>query len=154
MARKYKFFKAGAMPGREVQDLTIEIDSGFPEDIDTANAKKRHEVAGHMMAALLWETLPGGTIDQLVIALLERHASVLRVAHAAPPAPPSQDERCYGVMTEWDSREMDGFERKGPLVWEAFPMTKVEAEQRAARTKGYGWVKVIRIATEVRLVTE
>jgi hypothetical protein len=38
-----------------------------------------HEREGRQIATALWEHLPGGVVDQILCALLERRASQLRV---------------------------------------------------------------------------
>jgi hypothetical protein len=48
--------------------------------LDTGEELRRlYDEQGRMLAEHLWASLPGGTMDQLLVRLLERRASLFRV---------------------------------------------------------------------------
>lgn len=66
----------------------IEFIGGLKEATDQYNGDnyvQRHqelfENEGRELGRILFETLPGGTVDQLLLYLLEQKASIFRVAH-------------------------------------------------------------------------
>ena len=54
---------------------TIYIDGDLPQGF----AGEAYEQDAEVLANLLWDMLPGGTIDQLLMQLMERRAALLRV---------------------------------------------------------------------------
>ena len=54
---------------------TIYIDGDLPQGF----AGEAYEQDAKVLANLLWDMLPGGTIDQLLMQLMERRAALLRV---------------------------------------------------------------------------
>lgn len=82
-----------------VQPLTIAIVEELPDDLGEAvknypdwerRARARYREQAKMLANALGHALPGGTLDALLVELLDRHRSLLAVAHR--PISPS-DER-------------------------------------------------------------
>ena len=63
----------------DVTDLLIRIVDPLPMEKTLDEQKKLYVYQAHSLANALWDTLPGGTLDQLVVELLTRHASLLRV---------------------------------------------------------------------------
>lgn len=84
-----KIHKAGTFAGHVVPDLKIEAVDEFPmlrgEEWNTL-ARDLHRENGRNLGQAMIDTLPGGTIDQLLLFLLEHRASLLCVRHAAAPA--------------------------------------------------------------------
>lgn len=82
--------KAGPVTGREPPpNVTIRIEGAPPEWksgvserewMEDALASYRYQ--GQRLADALFGSLPGGTLDQLLLAILERKACVLRVPFA------------------------------------------------------------------------
>lgn len=69
-----------AQPIREpVEPVTIQIATTFPDLDDPAAARLEHERDAAAIGDALWQSLPGGTIDQLIAYLLLSRASQLRV---------------------------------------------------------------------------
>jgi len=70
-----------------VPDLVITANAAMPEIVHPSSpgwellARDRYEQEGRLVAEALWQHLPGGTVDQILMALLERRASLLRVRH-------------------------------------------------------------------------
>lgn len=76
--------------GRPVPSLTIRIGAEVPEKgriddeaVQTAVELFRRE--GRTLARALWSSLPGGTLDELIAALLRRRASMFRVTFGDGP---------------------------------------------------------------------
>lgn len=63
--------------GQQVDKVVIRIDRRLP--LDTNEAIFRQDAES--LAAALWESLPGATVDRLISALLYMRASLLRVGH-------------------------------------------------------------------------
>lgn len=60
-------------------NFTITSREPFPALADLDEGWRLHAYEGRAIAEILIDHLPGGTLDQLVAALLEHKASVLRV---------------------------------------------------------------------------
>lgn len=59
--------------------LTVRIDEVVPHIDDPEQARDQFTEQGKTLADALWNVLPGGTVDQLLAALLQRKASLYRV---------------------------------------------------------------------------
>jgi hypothetical protein len=80
-------YKASAMPGEVSTSLQVKATEEFPELRDLTESRRRHWMDGQHLAKALLETLPGATIDQLLVALMEHRCSLLRAAHRPLPRP-------------------------------------------------------------------
>lgn len=67
-----------ARPDKPVEQVTIEIDDEIPA------SGVAFEEQARTLASVLWETLPGGTIDALIAEMLKRRASKYRVPFGNP----------------------------------------------------------------------
>lgn len=65
---------------KTVEPVTIQIATTFPDIEDGNEARLEHQSDADAIADALWQSLPGGTLDELTAALLLRRASLLRVA--------------------------------------------------------------------------
>lgn len=76
-------YKAQPMPGAAPgPDMVIRAEEPMPElatEEWLKEAQYIHVGQGRAVAEALWQHLPGGTIDQILRALLERRASLLAV---------------------------------------------------------------------------
>lgn len=61
-----------------VTPLTIVLNAPIPEAQSLAEAKACYEAEAQALAEALCETLPQGTLERLVVALMERTASYYR----------------------------------------------------------------------------
>lgn len=82
-------FSAGPIGDRHVPILRIVAQTELTEqELDDAYKSGRLQAAyeheGRTLAEALWQHLPGGTIDQLLIALLKHRASLLVVPYVEP----------------------------------------------------------------------
>ena len=96
-------YKAAPIGEQRVPDLTITCACEIPEVGGTGweyRASALYNGEGKALEAALLATLPGGTYDALLRAMLERRASFFRVpfespkpqaAPEIPPAPPNRD---------------------------------------------------------------
>jgi hypothetical protein len=85
-----KLYKAQAIPGQTIPDLSLSateeatrvaIDAVCPySEFDARRRAFYDEQAGHIADAL-YASIPGGTIDALLVRLLDRRRSVLIVRH-------------------------------------------------------------------------
>lgn len=67
--------------------VTIVIDAGLPKFKSVEKARKTFREDAARIVDTLYATLPGGTLDQVLLALLERKASRYRVAHSSFDGP-------------------------------------------------------------------
>ena len=58
------------------------IDHGLPGREYTRIAGERFAAQGAALADAIWSTCPGGTVDALLVELLTRKSSLLRVTHS------------------------------------------------------------------------
>lgn len=86
--------KAASAGGEETPGLLIEARVEFPEGRGSDEAGRIHANNAHWLGKALIATLPGGTIDRLLLYLLEHQASLYRVRHRPlePKAPPAVSE--------------------------------------------------------------
>jgi hypothetical protein len=59
--------------------LIIRAEEEMPEAVNAREHELALEREGRTLATALWDHLPGGVVDQVLCALLERRASKLRV---------------------------------------------------------------------------
>lgn len=80
--RVLNIFKAQGVGRRTVDDLTIQVVRELPQpSIGLADNRPIFEKEAEAMAEALHQSLPGGTFDRLLIALLKRKASDLIVPY-------------------------------------------------------------------------
>lgn len=68
--------------GTSTQPVTIHIHTELPDlgqALDADGHRQRFISEAAALATALWESLPGGTVDQLIVALMQRRASLLVV---------------------------------------------------------------------------
>jgi len=65
----------------DVRDLQIVAVSEFPQYSNLPEARVHHALDGQKIVDALCVTLPGGTIDAILIALLDKRRSALRVRY-------------------------------------------------------------------------
>ena len=75
-----KLFKAQAIgENQEIESVIIRIEKQFPmisqDDFDTKQDLDMHKQNAKLLFDAIINTLPGGTIDQLLILLLQEKAS-------------------------------------------------------------------------------
>jgi len=73
-------YRAQPVASDAVPQATIVIDDEIPPVTGVEGAQRVFEEQGAALAAALWESLPGGTIDALLREMLLRRASLLRVS--------------------------------------------------------------------------
>lgn len=73
--------KAAPIGDQIIPNLMLRATEAFPEPLTTMDASILHQRNAEKLGEAIVKTLPGGTIDRLLIFLLEHRASVLRVAH-------------------------------------------------------------------------
>lgn len=78
-----RVFRAVALGSRNVPSLSITARESFPEGLSLTDARALHTREGRELAEALIASLPGGTLDQVLIALLEHQASALQVPYPA-----------------------------------------------------------------------
>lgn len=80
-------YRAARMTSRSepTEDLEIVTREEFPELPTLAESRALHEQEGIRIVDALMH-LSGGTVNAVLRELLERHASLLRVANPSPPA--------------------------------------------------------------------
>lgn len=74
-------YLAQPIGSQKITPLTIVATSPTPTFEDLRSAAAHHRAEGEKIAQAIWEHLPGGTVDQVLRALLERRASLLIVTH-------------------------------------------------------------------------
>ena len=77
-----RLFRASPIGDREVQQVTIEIHDEMPECNSTMTLTKYHQLhvqQGAALADVLFQSLPGGTIDELLAEMMVRRASLFRI---------------------------------------------------------------------------
>lgn len=82
---------AGAPVERQPPILQIDVEEVFPRHFTTDYAAQVHAAQGDDLCTALCASLPGGTVDALLRALLERRASELRVPLLHGDARPDVD---------------------------------------------------------------
>lgn len=90
-----KLYKAGRVANLEAPDLVVKAFEEFPEGRPPAVAARLHQDDAARLADALLASLPGGTIDRLLLHLLE---------HRARPAGEKPERRYYLEMVEDDHR--------------------------------------------------
>ena len=75
--------KAEPLAEQAVPDLFIEVTLPVPPSTGFADQRQVYCEQAGLLATTLLGSLPGGTIDALLIALLESRASVLRIPYAS-----------------------------------------------------------------------
>ncbi len=75
----YRTYKASDVGSVKVEPMTITAHRPPPSHKSIKVAARAHRREGRMVADALWHHLPGGTVDQILLRLLERRASLLRV---------------------------------------------------------------------------
>ena len=83
MMIKILVHKAGAVGAAKVPDLLIEAIHEFPDVITLAESRDLHVQDAEQIVDALLATLPGGTIDQVLLGLLEHQASLFRIPYRA-----------------------------------------------------------------------
>jgi len=59
-----------------VADVTITIQGNPPYGMDLVTGEAFYKREAHLLANALWDSLPGGTIDQLIEELMRRRAKL------------------------------------------------------------------------------
>lgn len=77
-------YRAQALRIMPVESVTIVIEQEFPHYESLSASRCTQAAEGAILAAALLQTLPGGTIDRLLIELLKHRASTLHVPHLIP----------------------------------------------------------------------
>lgn len=60
-------------------DMELHVSRPLPRDLPPEAMAELYKTDAQSLARRLWDILPGGTIDQLLIELMQRRASLLRV---------------------------------------------------------------------------
>ncbi len=97
MTNIVRVHKAQPLPGKPVEDVTIRIGpEPIPEDVRNMphdeylrRSRERFREQGRAVVEALVAALPGGTLDAILLELLEHKASTYRVA-ITPPTPPHE----------------------------------------------------------------
>lgn len=71
-------YRAQPIANEVAEQVAIEITDEIPSG-DVDSTRKTFEEQGAALAAALWGSLPGGTLDELIANLLQRRASLFRV---------------------------------------------------------------------------
>jgi len=77
-----RLFRASPFLARTVPQITIEIHDKMPKVDLTVNGKpdaKLYTEQAEVLVGALFRSLPGGTLDAVLAAMLRRKASLLRV---------------------------------------------------------------------------
>jgi hypothetical protein len=78
MIRQVSVHKAQPLrPDKPTQAMAIEIYASIPDNFSTDQLNQMYELDAAKICAALWATLPGGTLDRLLPAMLLRAASSL-----------------------------------------------------------------------------
>jgi len=64
---------------QEISDSIIEINMPIPDFTNLADAGKHYQKDAENLVDVLLKTLPGGTIDRILILLLEHKASLFKI---------------------------------------------------------------------------
>lgn len=67
-------------PDQGVPSATITIDAQQPTGTTASDAREVFRRDAQALATVLWSTLPGATLDELLGALMARRAVLLRVS--------------------------------------------------------------------------
>jgi hypothetical protein len=78
-----EIFKATPIWDEKASSVTILIDDEFPECYTLTASRALHAEQAKKLADVLWKSLPGGTIDALMVELMSRKVALFRV-----PFPP------------------------------------------------------------------
>lgn len=62
-----------------IPDLCIMATTDFPETDDLHRSRILHDIDAKDLVNALFETLPGGTLDAILIHMLDRNRSLLKV---------------------------------------------------------------------------
>jgi len=76
--------KAQKLNGKPAESIRIELGEEFPTNLSLEKSRSLFKKQGELLAASLWMSLPGGTVDALIIALLTRKHSSLIVRMPEP----------------------------------------------------------------------
>lgn len=74
--------KAQSTGTQEIPNLTIDIDCEIGDAGSLEAARLTYEHQGKQLELALYNSLPGGTYDQLLVAMMERKASLFKVSFA------------------------------------------------------------------------
>lgn len=83
------FCKADTLnPEKPVPDTTLVFDKPLPEfdasdKVSAQRLEARYAHDGAVLEQMLFQCLPGGTYDYLLMKMMDRHRSKLRVRHAS-----------------------------------------------------------------------
>jgi hypothetical protein len=73
--------KAQPLMGDDVPSLNILIDQEVPEFQNLSDADFLYQQDAEQLCAALYDTLPGGMFDRLVVEMLKRTISQLKVSY-------------------------------------------------------------------------
>lgn len=76
-----KLYKASPVGDMKVPDLRLVATRAHDEHVSLAATARHHKAQGALLADALLASLPGGTIDALLIELLDHHRSLLVIPH-------------------------------------------------------------------------
>ena len=76
---RVRIFKAQPVGDKKPGNMTIVMDESMPEVVSLNEARERFKEQGKELADALWSVLPGGTLDALLIEMLERKRSLFVV---------------------------------------------------------------------------
>jgi hypothetical protein len=71
--------KAAQIGIRKIPSISISIDTEIPNDLEYDESMHLFRVNAEKIFTALLTTLPGGTLDQLLLLLLENKATAFRV---------------------------------------------------------------------------
>lgn len=74
-------FHASSTGSREVPALQIQATKPIPSMESLDEARELHATQAARIADALFESLPGGTVDALLVEMMRRKASILSVTH-------------------------------------------------------------------------
>jgi coenzyme F420-reducing hydrogenase beta subunit len=80
-ATNIKVAKALAIAGQIIPSTTITVEGDVPELGELSSYRSYYNEQGSLVAAALIRALPGGTVDALLVALLDHKRSLLRVTN-------------------------------------------------------------------------
>lgn len=66
---------------RQVKSAGIEISITVPELSTPKEQARLYRTEAFMLEKMLFDTLPGGTYDQLLVRMMEHKASLFRISH-------------------------------------------------------------------------
>ncbi len=73
-------FRAGRVGGHHPPALKIMINHEISDDMDLKEARDLYTKQAKKLAAALFDSLPGGTIDALFCEIMDRKRSLFRIA--------------------------------------------------------------------------